>query len=192
MRAAEAKRWALLGMSRKAGRRVIMKLLLLQSIILVFGLGGFSVSAPKTFSCSAVAYQAKDSSLLKPTDVAHTEAMEVAQFLNGKGINVKSVHASKLNGFFRGLNKAAFFRTEKGVIEVIFFPEQRGAERVQVREQRKAGRYLYSFEGQPDPNPPGDTIDAGHPMYFLMHRRWFIVLHSKELNDALQPALAEG
>jgi hypothetical protein len=179
-------------MSRKAGRKVIMKLLLLQSIILVFGLGGFSVSTPKTSSRSAVAYQAKDSSLLKPTDVAYTESMEVAQFLNGKGINVKSVHGSKLNGFFRGLNKAAFFKTEKGVVEVIFFPEQMGAERVQVREQRKAGRYLYSFEGQPDPNPPGDTIDAGRPMYFLMHRSWFIVLSSKELHDALQRALAEG
>ena len=118
--------------------------------------------------------------------------MEVAQFLNGKGINVKSVHGSKLNGFFRGLNKAAFFKTEKGVVEVIFFPEQMGAERVKVREQRKAGRYLYFFEGQPDPNPPGDTIDAGRPMYFLMHRSWFIVVSSKELHDALRRALAEG
>ena len=169
-----------------------MKLLLLCFTILVMGLDAFNVTTPKTSLQSTLAYQSEDSSILKPTDVAYTQAMEFAQFLNGKSINVKSVHGSKLNGFFRGLNKAAFFRTEKGVVEVIFFPEQRGAERVRVRERRKAGRYLYSFEGQPDPNPPGDTIDAGRPIYFLMHRNWFIVLSSKELYDALQRALTEG
>ena len=169
-----------------------MKLLLLCFTVIVVGLGAFNVTTPKTAFQSTLAYQPEDSSILKPTDVAYTQAMEFAQFLNGKGINVKSVHGSKLNGFFRGLNKAAFFRTEKGVVEVIFFPEQRGAGRVRVRERRRAGRYLYSFEGQPDPNPPGDTIDAGRPMYFLMHGSWFIVLRSKELYDTLQRALTEG
>ncbi len=169
-----------------------MKLLLLYFITLIIGLDAYSVTTPNTSAQSITAYQSKDSSILKPTDAASSHAMEFAQFLNGKGVNVKTVHGSKLNGFFRGLNKAAFFRTEKGVVEVIFFPEQRGAERVRVREQRKAGRYLYSFEGQPDPNPPGDTIDAGRPMYFLMYRNWFMVLSSKELYDALQRALTEG
>jgi hypothetical protein len=97
-----------------------------------------------------------------------------------------------LNGFFRGLHKAAFFRTDKGVVEVIFFPEPAGADKIRVTERRREGRYLYTFEGQPHPNPPGDTIDAGRPMYFLMHRNWFIVLSGKELYEALQRALTEG
>lgn len=169
-----------------------MKVLLLYFTVIVVDPGAFNVMTSKAPFQSTLAHQAEDSSILKPTDVAHTQAIGFAQFLNAKGINVKSVHGSKLNGFFRGLNKAAFFRTEKGVIEVIFFPEERGAEKVRLRERRKAGRYLYSFEGQPDPNPPGDTIDAARPMYFLMHRNWFIVLRSKELYDALQRALTEG
>ena len=65
--------------------------------------------------------------------------MKFAQFLNSKGVTVQSVHSSKLNGFFRGLKKAAFFRTDKGVVEVIFFPEPAGAEGVRATERRRGG-----------------------------------------------------
>jgi hypothetical protein len=158
-------------------------------LVMCFDLVG--VASTKSSSPATVVCQAQDSSILKPTDVAYAEAMEFAQFLNGKGINVKSVHRSKLESFFRGLEKAAFFRTDKGIVEVIFFSEPTGAERVRVKEQLRAGRYLYSFEGQPHPNPPGDTFDANRPMYFLMHRNWFIVADSEELSDALKRALIE-
>lgn len=166
-----------------------MKLLLLHCLILVICLDAFGVASRKTSSTPTVAHQSKDISILKPSDVAYAEAMEFARFLSSKGIVVKSVHGSVLNGFFQGLKKAAFFRTDKGVVEVIFFPEPSGAEKVRVKEQRRAGRYLYSFEGQPHPNPPGDTIDAGQPIYFLMYRNWFIVSGSEELHSALKRAL---
>ena len=169
-----------------------MKPCLFYFTIFVICFGAFNAASAINSSPVPVAYQSKDNSILKPTDVAYAEAMEFAQFLNSKGVTVQSVHGSKFNGFFRGLKKAAFFRTDKGVVEVIFFPEQTGAEKVRVAEQRREGRYHYSFEGQPDPNPPGDTIDAGRPMYFLMHRNWFMVLSNKELYDALQRTLAEG
>ena len=169
-----------------------MKLRLFYFTTLVVCSGAFVAASAKSFSPSPVTYQSTDSSILKPADVAYAEAMEFAQFLNSKGVTVQSVHGSKFNGFFRGLKKAAFFRTDKGVVEVIFFPEPAGAEKVRVTERRREGRYLYSFEGQPHPNPPGDTIDAGRPTYFLMHRNWFMVLSNKELYDALQRTLAEG
>ena len=168
-----------------------MRLLLLHCTILVMCLDAFGVASQKTFSQTNIASQSKDGSILKPTDVAYAEAMEFAHFLNGKRIIVKTVHASKLNGFFRGLEKAAFFRTDKGIVEVIFFPEPTRAERVRVTEQRLAGRCLYSFEGQPHPNP-GDRIDASRPMYFLMQRNWFIlVFDNDELYDALKLALTQ-
>ncbi len=153
---------------------------------------GGSVLPSEAYSYLPQASKSQDVSLLKPGHVAYADAMEFARFLGDKGINVKSVHGSKLESFFRGVEKAAFFRTDKGVVEVIFFPSSTGAESVQVTEQRKNGRYLYSFRGQPRPNPPGDTIDAGRPMFFLMRRNWFIVRSSKELYDALQRALTEG
>lgn len=135
--------------------------------------------------------QSQDVSLLKPTDVAYDDAMVFARFLEERSIKVKSVHGSTLNGFFRGIGKAAFFRTDKGIVQVIFFPDPIGAEKIQVTEQRRVGRYRYSFKGQPHPNPPGDTFDSERPMYFLMHRNWFMVPESKKVYDALKGALKE-
>ena len=145
----------------------------------------------KTLSQRARTLQSQDASLLKPGHRAYADAMEFALFLEERGIKVKSVHRSKLESFFLGIEKAAFFRTDKGVVEVIFFAEPTAAERVQVKEQRKAGRYLYSFAGQPHPNPPGDTIDASRPVYFLMHRNWLIVADGEEFYDALKDALKQ-
>lgn len=110
---------------------------------------------------------------MKPGDPAFEDAMQFARVLNEKGIRVLSVHRSKLNGFFPGLQRAAFFKTEKGVVEVIFFPEPEGAENVIVTERREAGRYLYSFSGQPNATMIG--FDSAGPTYFLMHGNWFIV-----------------
>ncbi len=150
-----------------------------------------NVPPQRAFSHLSQASQSQDGSLLKPGHFAYADAMEFARFLNERGINVKSVHHSKLESFFQGIEKAAFFRTEKGVVEVIFFPDPRGAEKVRVTEQHKAGRYLYSFQGQPNPEPD-DGFDADRPMYFLMHQNWFIVLDSEELYDALKRVLMEG
>ncbi|HBB88238.1 MAG TPA: hypothetical protein DC047_11540 [Blastocatellia bacterium] len=145
---------------------------------------------PGVFPRTSQASPARDGSLMKPGHHAYEDAMEFAHFLNQSGINVKSLHKSKLDGFFPGLEKAAFFRTEKGVVEVIFFPDPRGAENVIVKEQRQAGRYLYSFAGQPNLAAAGG-FDSSRPMYFLMHRNWFIVLDSEELYEEIKSALKE-
>lgn len=161
------------------------------TIVLGFVIVG-TVLPQKALNHLSQAGQSEDVSLLKPTDVAYADAMDFARFLEDKGIKVKSVHGSKFNGFFRGIRKAAFLRTDKGIVEVIFFPDPTGAEKIQVTEQRQPGRYLYSFQGQPHPNPPGDTIDSNRPMYFLMHRNWFIVPDGKKFYDALKDALKQG
>jgi hypothetical protein len=143
---------------------------------------------PEVFSHLSQASQSHDGSLLKPTYRAYEDAMEFARYLDEKGINVKSVHRSKLESLFEGIDKAAFFRTEKGVVEVVFFPGPMSAEKITVTEQRKGGRYLYSFQGQPIPQPNAG-FDSSRPMYFLMHRNWFIVPDSKETYEAMKSAL---
>jgi hypothetical protein len=136
----------------------------------------------------AVAAQTRsvaDSSLLRPSDRSYAEAREFAGFLDQHGIAVKSIHRSKREGSFRGVNKAAFFKTDRGVLEVIFFPEN-GAEKVSVTERRENQRYIYSFTGQPQPNPPTDTIHAAYPEYFIMHGGWFIVTLNEKLYTAVK------
>ena len=105
---------------------------------------GVAAQIPQVFPQPSHRAPARDGSLMKPADRAYEDAMEFACRLNEKGIKVLSLHRSKLDGMFPGLTKAAFFRTEKGVVEVIFFPDPAGAESLIVKEQRKGGRYLYS------------------------------------------------
>ncbi|MDQ1639135.1 MAG: hypothetical protein QOF62_2474 [Pyrinomonadaceae bacterium] len=143
---------------------------------------------PGVFPRTSQASPTRDGSLMKPAHRAYEDAMEFARTLTENGIKVFSVHKSKLDGFFPGIEKAAFFRTEKGVVEVIFFPDPRGAENVIVKEQRQAGRYLYSFAGQPNLAAAGG-FDSSRPMYFLMRRNWFIVPDTEELYKALKSAL---
>lgn len=135
--------------------------------------------------------QSEDVSLLGSSEVAYADAVEFAQFLNKHNFDVQSVHASKLNGFFRGIKKAAYFKTDKGILEVIFFPDATGAEKVSVTEQRKDKRYIYSFQGQPQPNPPGDTFNSSKPMYFITHENLFVVTFDEELHKMLKSAFAE-
>ena len=133
------------------------------------------------------AHQGDDLSLMRSTDVAYKEAIQFAEALQQQGFTVQSIHRSKMEGFFSGLPKAAFLHTDKGVVEVIFFDEPTGAERVRVIEERQGNRYLYAFEGQPNPQP-GERIDAGYPIYFIPYRNWFMVVTEKELASALQQA----
>jgi hypothetical protein len=111
-----------------------MFLLLCISIVLGFEAVG---QVQEVSSPPSQVKQSHDGSLMQPGHPAYVDAMEFALFLNQSGINVQSVHKSKLESLFPGIEKAAFFRTDKGVVEVIFFPDPRGAENISVTEQRK-------------------------------------------------------
>ncbi|HEY3128169.1 MAG TPA: hypothetical protein VGL91_01810 [Acidobacteriota bacterium] len=126
---------------------------------------------------------------MRPSDIAYADAMKFVQFLQEHEFTVRSVHRSKLESFFRGVEKAALIKTDKGILEVIFFSEPTGAERIRVSEQREASRYLYSFQGQPNPQP-GDGMDSNRPRYFIMHLSWFIVTNDMELYTALKKAFS--
>jgi len=103
---------------------------------------------------------------------------------------LKSIHKSKLEGFFRGTTKAAVFKTEKGAFEIIFFPESGQAEKIKSNEKRDGKRYIYSFEGQPEPNPPLDIMNAAYPVRFIAKGNWFVVVYNnEELAETLQKIL---
>lgn len=165
-----------------------MKLLILYLITSTLNLT-VSISTPSQtiIGLGLIIDQIKDVSLMQPSDIAYADAMEFVRFLNEHGFKVLSVHRSKLEGFFRGVNRAAFIRTDKGIIEVIFFSEPRGAEKIEVTGQNRAGRYIYTFRGQPDPKP-GDIIDASRPVYFIKQGGWLIVIDDQKIDNALKEA----
>ncbi len=137
------------------------------------------------------AAQTKDSSLLRPADTAYADAIDFSRFLERHGFRVQSLHRSKFEGFFRGVNKAAFIRTDRGIIEVIFFDEAGGAGRINVTERREDGRYIYTFEGQPEPMP-NDAIDSNRPVYFMKYKNQLMITDDRELAAGLKLAVERG
>jgi hypothetical protein len=156
-----------------------------QVLLLMVGLfSGPSIQAPPPV---ALAEESQDSSLLQPNDSEYSDAMEFALFLRNNGFIVQSLHRSKMSGFFPGVDKAALIRTDSGAFEVIFFPGTDGAEKVQVFEERKGGRYLYSFRGQQN-STLGDSIDSNRPQYFIRHRNLFIITDDQDFYTKLKTA----
>ena len=130
-----------------------------------------------------------DGSLLKPDSPSYSEAVKFAKVLDRAGIRVNKIARSKLEGFFRGVERAAYYKTDKGVIEAIFFSGD-GAEKIQVTETTDGQRYFYSFTGQPEPRPPGDSFNSSKPMYFIAHGDAFVVIWGdKELFETLKAGL---
>ena len=128
---------------------------------------------------------AADTSLMKDTDVAYSDAQAFAARLREQGFEVTSIHRSKLEGFFLGVNKAAFFRMGKGIIEVIFFPDAEAAGRIKVDLRCEGDRYIYTFRGQPQPRPTGDAMNSAYPMFFIDRGNAFIVTNNSHLATAL-------
>lgn len=139
------------------------------------------------------AAQAQDVSLLQRTDVAYQDAAAFAQFLKTNGVEVRSIHRSTLEGFFKGIEKAAFFRTDKGIVEVVFFPGPLDAEKVTITYSRNAAKgvpHKYKVEGQPTPGE--GVIHATYALYFTLHRSWYIVTMDSEMDSALKRSLGQS
>ena len=133
-----------------------------------------------TVSLHAQKTESDDISILRPGDRAYAEATNTAALIEGRGLHINSIHKSKLEGFFRGVWNAAVYKTDKGIFQIIFFPEPKQAEKITVKEVRDGKRFIYSFEGQPEPDPPRDVMNAGYKNFFIMKDKLFIVVGEDE------------
>ncbi len=120
-------------------------------------------------------------------------AAEFVQFLQSAGLTVRSVQPSRLAAMFRGVNEAAFVTTDKGVVEVVFFPGPADAEQITITYSRASSQavpHRYRIQGWA-PNGEGRTIEAAYPVYFSLHRNWFIQTLEPELEALLKRALGQ-
>ncbi len=124
----------------------------------------------------------RDVSLMQPSDVAYVSAREFAEILRESGIDVHSIHRSKLEGLFSHSDKAAFFRTDRGIVEVIFLSGSESADAIRVNTRRMKERYLNSFRGH-------ETMNTPRPYYFVQRGDKFIVTRSQQLASEIELAL---
>lgn len=150
----------------------------------------FAVIVLMSLSVRAQEMASEDISLLKPGDRAYANAVNASAMFEQQGLKINSIHRSKLEGFFRDVWNAAVFKTGKGAFEIIFFPEADQAEKITFTEKRDGKRYIYSFQGQPRPNPPADVFNAAYPMQFVAKGNMFVVINDNhDLADLLRKLL---
>ena len=144
---------------------------LVSSLAVVLLIGSYALAQQKA---------TEDISILKPGDPSYADATNTAALIEGRGLHIKSIHKSKMEGFFRDVWKAAVYKTDKGIFQIIFFPEPKQAEKITVREVQEGKRFIYSFEGQPKPDPPRDVMNAAYKNFFIMKDNLFIVVAEDE------------
>jgi hypothetical protein len=110
---------------------------------------------------SAFADQSRCGSLeprLQSNDPVYADAMTVERTLTKNGHTVECVLSSKMASFFDGQKGAALFRTPSGDFEVLFLPRPYTFDALDILEERKGNRYIYSFRGKPHSKDPIEIL----------------------------------
>ena len=95
---------------------------------------------------------------------------------------VHSVRHSTWNGFFNASEKAAWIETDRGIVEVVFFPTKADAERIRITpvDNAAAGRFRYMI--QETPSNVARVVDGNRPLFFTIKDAQFLVTSSRELD----------
>jgi hypothetical protein len=131
---------------------------------------------------------AKKANVPHPVPDELSFAKDFLQSLVDAGWTVREVRNSKFNSFFRDTGKAAFIRTERGVVEAVFFESEAEVEQISVSEQQ-TGDLRYRRYIVRKPPLTNQRIEGGASCYFTKHRNVFIITTDPDLNDALKESL---
>jgi hypothetical protein len=111
---------------------------------------------------------------------------EWLNLLAGAGIKVETVRRSVYESFFDRYRDARWFRTDRGVVDVVFFAAEAETHAIRVCPSRADSRFLYRVTGH------AGALDSNLPLYFTVHANLFIVTDSAELDRAIRQALNEN
>ena len=105
----------------------------------------------------------------------YRDAAVLSATLSKNGILVRCISGSPMEGTFEGQSGAAVYRTVHGSFQVLFLPQTRTFDRLKIIEQHNGDRYLYRFQGPPQPWP-ANLIDTAFPIYFVKDRNFLFVV----------------
>lgn len=125
-----------------------------------------------------------------PADLAF--AGSLVELLSNAGLAIESVQSSVYMSFFRSTDQAAWIKTDRGIVEAVFFLDSAEAGQIRVTPiSGEVGRYTYRIQA-PAPTLSRDvTIDAAFPLYFTMQDAVFLVTSSAALDETLKQILPE-
>jgi len=132
---------------------------------------------------------------LPRNDSSFADAETFKEILSKHGFVVRRVFRSTFQSFGRilGTSREAAFETDEGSLEVLFFPAPDGAERVNIKEEKLAKLWQYTFPGhaRTDLAQASDTLFATNRQYFVRVRKWFVLTDSYELARKVRQALSQ-
>lgn len=134
------------------------------AVIALFVLGGISAQLASNQSSSGCNVQDAPAQLLS-ADPVYADAIDVANTLNGLGVPIRCILASKMQHIFIGQKGAAFYRIDEGSFEVLFLPKTQSFDSLQIAERREGDRYIYSIRGTP--RPQTNLMDSSKPVCFI-------------------------
>jgi len=138
-------------------------------------LGLLVLGCPPTLFSQNTDCAAQGLRALRSNTPVYRDAAVLATTLSKDGILVKCISRSPMEGTFQGQSGAAVYRTVNGSFQVLFLPHTRTFNRLKIIEQHNGDRYLYRFQGPPQPWP-ANLIDTAFRIYFVKDRNLLFVV----------------
>ncbi|BDG62146.1 hypothetical protein [Caldinitratiruptor microaerophilus] len=124
-----------------------------------------------------------------PSPLLSADSNQFVERLSKQGVEVEEVARSKWESFFPGgAHKAAWMRTNLGILDVIFFPEAEDADKIRITQiESDPGRYRYRVEI----DGWSSVIDSNAPELFTTRGNVFVVTRDAALDAAVKRALKQ-
>lgn len=135
---------------------------------------------------SAGQIQGPDISHLVPPDLSFATAF--VQTLSDSGWTIQAVRLSIFNGgIIPQTRKAAWIKTDKGVLEVLFFDKLGDLESIQITEDDDStpSQHKYTVKSGNESHQWAGRL----PVYFAKYRNILIITYDSKLNDAIRSTL---
>ncbi len=113
--------------------------------------------------------------------------------MSSSSLTILEVQNSIEGALFQSPNQAAWIKTDKGIVEVVFFLDPAETTHIQITPLSgpTEARHLYQVQAPPPTVTHDVVIDAAYPLYFSVERGMYMVTNSVELHAVLKRILAE-
>lgn len=141
---------------------------------------------PKLAEATALALPIQPTPVVIHADLAFSTPL--VRLLSQSGLSILSVQSSTYMSMFHSTDKAAWIKTDEGIVEAVFFadPAEAGQIRVTQSPGQTAGRYVYIIQAPPPTLLHDQTIDAAFPLFFTVERGMFMETSSAALDKTLK------
>lgn len=149
---------------------------------------GHSSGSPRRSTCPAI-----------PTDnPVYADALDLVDALTNAHINVTCAKLNETTTAFEGEEGTIFLRTDESMLNAFFMPRPQDFSRLQVFQQRKQGRYNYTFRGTPKYTfraiyktkaGAGGMVGGSFVTYFICYENALIVGFDQKLALQIEKGL---